>query len=827
MHGSAALTAQVRARMDADEKLEVEAGLLVLGALEGDAALDRALSEEAGPAEARPEAEEASAVQAPAKRAYLDKISVQGFRGIGISCDLGLTPGPGLTLVMGRNGSGKSSFAEALELLLTGKNQRWEGRSAVWKEGWRNLHWSGPAEVVATFSVEERPQPLTARRVWVEGADLEAGTDEVDGVNGGNSRSALGWDEEVATYRPFLPYNELGSIPDYRPTELYDMMSAALGLEALVEARQRLRQWRLDRGKQVRDAEAARREWFSQVEELDDERARTCARAIKRTKSTSWDLDAVELVLEGALEPEGEGVIALLRRLVALAVPGAGEVKAVTEGLRAATEAVSTAEQTDAGRSRRVADLLDHALAVHAAHGDQPCPVCGSGELTAEWRSRVKAEVQRLRTEAATADQAQKTLVRARSDAQALLVEPPEILGHASDTAGLDATALQEAWGRWAGLRETADDSLIEHLEEEHHSLAAALDSFREQAAAELARLEEAWRPLVDTLRSWLPTARDAVRASRVVPHLNGAEKWLKSETDLIRAERFGPIAKRASEVWEILRQNSSVTLDHLKLEGSATQRHLVLDVSVDGTDGQALGVMSQGEIHALALSLFLPRVLLPESPFGFVVIDDPVQAMDPGKVDGLARVLSMVSQERQVVVFTHDERLPESVRRLQIPAQVVEVTRQAGSQVACRTIDDPVAQYLADARALQHTDDLPTAAAVRALPQFCRLAIEAACTEVVRRRRIGRGEPHSDTDEVLNDARTLTQKLALALFDDVGRGGEVLARLNRSDSRWADAVQWANRGAHGAAGVTPDVASMVGSTERLTGWLVMLDGNP
>ncbi len=643
-----------------------------------------------------------------------------------------------------------------------------------------------------------------------------------------NSRAAaLGWDEAIVSpIVPFLPYNELGSIPDSRPTELYDMMSAALGLEALVEARQRLRQRRLDRGKRIRTAEDERREWFSQVEGLDDERARTCAQAIKRAKSTTWDLDAVELILEGALEPEGEGVIALLGELATLPVPGAEEVQLAADELRAATEAVRSAERTDAGRARQTADLLDRALVVHAAHGDQPCPVCGSGELTVEWRSRTEAEVARLRTEAGTADQAQKTLGRARRAAQALVAAPPEILGR-SDTAGLDATALQEAWRGWAGLREAADGSLIEHLAEEHRKLAATADSFRAQAAAELARLEEAWRPLVDTLRSWLPTARDAVQASRVVPYLSSAEKWLNSETDLIRAERFGPIAKRASEVWETLRQNSSVTLDHLKLEGSATQRHLVLDVSVDGTDGQALGVMSQGEIHALALSLFLPRVLLPESPFGFVVIDDPVQAMDPGKVDGLARVLSMVSQERQVVVFTHDERLPESVRRLQIPAQVVEVTRQSGSQVACRTIGDPVAQYLADARALQHTDDLPTEAAARALPQFCRLAIEAACTEVVRRRRIGRGEPHSDTDEVLNDARTLTQKLALALFDDVERGGEVLARLNRSDSRWADAVRWANRGVHGAAGGTPDLASMVGSTERLAGWLVMLDGNP
>ena len=38
------------------------------------------------------------------------------------------------------------------------------------------------------------------------------------------------------------------------------------------------------------------------------------------------------------------------------------------------------------------------------------------------------------------------------------------------------------------------------------------------------------------------------------------------------------------------------------------------------------------------------PRVLLPESPFGFVVIDDSVQAMAPGKVDGLARVLATVA---------------------------------------------------------------------------------------------------------------------------------------------------------------------------------------
>ena len=814
-----ALIAEVRERVDADEELDVGAGLLVLAALEGDAALHQALVEDAG-GTGPPAAAEVDPAYAPATRAYLDTISVQGFRGIGAGCDLRVTPGPGLTLVVGRNGSGKSSFAEALELLLTGENRRWEDRSAVWKAGWRNLHWTGPVAISATLAVEGVRQPLTVRREWPRGSDLAAGADSVGGVQGDNARAALRWGEAIATYRPFLPYNELGSIPDYRPTELYDMMSAALGLDALVDGRRRLRERRIEREKLVRTSESERREWFARAEALDDERARICAQAVSKSHVGAWDLDAVELVLEGALEPDGEGVVSLLRELASLAVPGAEQTKAAAAELGAAGEAARAAEQTDAGRARQIADLLDRSLAVHAAHGDRSCPVCGSGELTGTWRSRTEAEVQRLHREAATAERAQQALAAARRDAEALLTTPPSNLRRAAP-AGVDTNALLLTWERWANFpRDAADQRLIDHLEAEHPNLAAAANSLREQATASLDTLEEAWRPLAALMRSWLPAARAAAREAAAIADLSRAEQWLDSETDRIRAERFQPIAERAADVWALLRQNSSITLDHLKLEGAATRRRLLLDVSVDGSGGQALGVMSQGEIHALALSLFLPRVLLPESPFGFVVIDDPVQAMDPGRVDGLARVLSTVAQERQVVVFTHDERLPESVRRQQIPAHVIEVVRRLGSEVACRTIRDPVTQYLSDAHALLQTDDLPPSAAARAVPLFCRLAMESACTEVVRRRRIGRGEPHADTDEVLNDARTLMPKLALALFDDAARSGEVLARINRSDRGWADAVRWANRATHEGAEASWDLPLAVNSTEHLAQWL-------
>ena len=199
-----ALIGQVRARVDADEQLDVGAGLLVLAALEGDAALDRALSEDAADRQP-PSAQETGSVHTPARRAFLDTISVQGFRGIGAGCDLSIKPGPGLTLVVGRNGSGKSSFAEALELLLTGENRRWEGRSAVWRAGWRNLHWTGPAALSATLAVERARQPVTVRREWAPGSDLSDGADSVDATLGESAGAALGWGEASQDLSPVSP----------------------------------------------------------------------------------------------------------------------------------------------------------------------------------------------------------------------------------------------------------------------------------------------------------------------------------------------------------------------------------------------------------------------------------------------------------------------------------------------------------------------------------------------------------------------------------------------------------------------------------------------
>jgi len=102
---------------------------------------------------------------------YTSNRTKAGFRGVDKQAKLDMSPGPGLTPIVERNGSGKSSFPEALALLLTGENKRWADRSKAWNEGWRNLHADDACAIEASLSVEGSDKTMV-RRVRDAGADL-------------------------------------------------------------------------------------------------------------------------------------------------------------------------------------------------------------------------------------------------------------------------------------------------------------------------------------------------------------------------------------------------------------------------------------------------------------------------------------------------------------------------------------------------------------------------------------------------------------------------------------------------------------------------------
>jgi hypothetical protein len=146
---------------------------------------------------------------------------------------------------------------------------------------------------------------------------------------------------------------------------------------------------------------------------------------------------------------------------------------------------------------------------------------------------------------------------------------------------------------------------------------------------------------------------------------------------------------------------------------------------------------------------------------------------------------------------LTHDDRLPEAIRRLDIPAHILEVTRRPHSVVEVRPALTPVERQLKDAEALCADDSLPEGVAARVIPGLCRMAVEAAFTEAIRRQQLRAGRRHAQVEADIEAADKLNKKAALAMFGDASQGGQVLPRLDSWDHSAANTYKAVNRGAH------------------------------
>lgn len=777
--------------------LPEQAQYVVLAAFEDEAAIAVALGGQAPPA--TPSAGGITSAEEPVG-AFLKSISVCGFRGIGSRVELELHPTVGLTVVAGRNGSGKSSFSEALEFAITGNTYRWSGKKSLttWTEYWRNLHNGVPCEVVVELA-EEHVGVTKVGVTWEKAADLGSQKTWVQrpGKPRGVGIASLGWGQAAKTYRPILSYDELGGLLEATPSTLFDRLDAILGLDRFKQAQESL----TAAVKALREpdtaAKAAATVLKKDLAAVEDERA---VRALTILRKHVPNLDEMQALATGtAAQPPAE--LRALRALTELRAPASDAVTIAVTRLQQARDSYPDAGTVTVEQAERRADLLQRTLAFHQHADDGKCPVCGIGDLDAAWRQRAEQEVAAEREEISRRRRARQELDDASGQAVALIRSVQEPAAPQCATSAFPAA--QVAWRRWHDL--SADPtSMIEELPAAYDELAGTFGAVSKEAEQLLAEREDAWAPLAVRLAEWVSLARKAAAAKPVVSLGVAALNFMTEAGKTLRQKRLAEVEQRARQIWAALRQDSNVDLGGIELTGTGTRRHVELHAAVDGSDAKALGVMSQGELHALALALFLPRATMSGSPFRFIVLDDPIQAMDPTKVDGFVRVLTELARSRQVIVFSHDDRLPQVIRQLGVAARIKEVCRDTNSQVSVVDCEDPAKRCLDDAFALANDDRLPGDVLARVLPNLCRAAVEVTARDRYFATRLSAGDDRVTVETTWQGAKKTGPRLTLAVHGNAGT--DISPWLDRDRNRRL-AYNTVTKAVHQGLSVDPIVA--------------------
>ncbi len=350
-----------------------------------------------------------------------------------------------------------------------------------------------------------------------------------------------------------------------------------------------------------------------------------------------------------------------------------------TDAAVAATEtALETARQRAVEASDRApasAQLAALALGMLSDH----CPVCGQpiNEATVrEHLEEVRAASEQL---AVSAQQAKDTLARAQTDLaqireRARQRREAEAALHAARAAAQDL--LHDAAPRLRVVGQPLDDAasreLLDGLRQARERLLQVYQDAQRVGGIHLARLDGD----VDALSAELADAQGKVdQLERRCSQAKSLEHAAHRAAENIVEKALDKLRPSFAEVFDRLNPNPAFT-ELLARQDVFRNRNQVVPVVRDrdrNIDANPLLVLSEGQLNVVALSYFLGMALnAQEAMVPFLVLDDPLQALDVIAILGFGDLCRRIRDERQLIVTTHDRRFADVlVRKLspRVPA--------------------------------------------------------------------------------------------------------------------------------------------------------------
>lgn len=347
-----------------------------------------------------------------------------------------------------------------------------------------------------------------------------------------------------------------------------------------------------------------------------------------------------------------------------------------------------------------------------APTGDE-CPMCEAPTLTEARRAELQS---RLNKSAAwvSSRNALGTAVEGGSRGVLQMLDAARALG----LAGLEAQDVELLKRLMPGSDELAAfiDAASEYgrQQAEHVRKLQQVDSFLQNASQRLLNPEEAPEvvreaselgELLSEVRSALPTAVatfrkawsvfdpvlatkiasdslvasiDAVGKSlRAVPQLDvltkydevlsTTQKLLRDTEGLVQKKQSALLATRGAEVQDCYKLlNGETEVGFAEMEPGTDS--MKIHAKSFGVKMPAAANLSECQLNCLGLSVWLMRATTPSSPFGFVMLDDPVQSMDDDHAEAfMANVVPRLldTNGKQVIILSHVKFITQRLRAL------------------------------------------------------------------------------------------------------------------------------------------------------------------
>ena len=571
----------------------------------------------------------------------LKKVTIDGFRGAPRPFELRLD-GKSLCL-LGENGNGKTTIAEGLEYWSTGRLENF-AREGCGLDAAINLDHDGPATITC-----ERQGHATLRRK-LSGPNA----DDLEIV----SPAAL--DSSLPPRLPILRHGTMAGFMDNTPGKKKRALLSALGLAELLEFRDTLV---TAAGAANRTANDAKEQATGELSALGDE----CAGASVIQQAEAHRVDAG---LGQPITTETDLLSLDLARTPAVEtrVNRAELVEKVARNAEAINAAAidgwnKIVKSREAAEGAALHDLVSAGQKVLESWGEDVCPLC----LKPDDRSRLSASLAERAVSLAKLDErfrsARFALENLRDNTAALADAITTLLGsppmggwpHA-DVLRQTATRLKEHAD--AAKAALADDK--ECLAAQDVSLDELLSKLRAAAVSDLESPASVALVKLERLRMALQRSRklqrEAEAKQKVADAIGGLRELAEQEVRAAVEGAISTLGTVAADFYGRLVLNpvySDVELKYTEDRSGGIEFTLTFDARHRVSPPQR--VVSDSQLNALGLALFLARLKIEDTPWRTLVLDDVVNSFDADHRMGLARLLTEEFSDWQVLLFTHD----------------------------------------------------------------------------------------------------------------------------------------------------------------------------